>query len=87
MQLLLALAFINKLVLDFFVPFIKIREKTLKTGHSSEHLPHMGDNKCRGRDEKIIHTVKLLSNWLRVDGVVWYVPTGQGYHLNAIHQV
>lgn len=47
----------------------------------------MGDNKCRAGDEKIIHSVKLLSNWLCVDGVVWYVPTGQGYHLNAIYQV
>ena len=44
----------------------------------------MGDEECGGGNEEIVHPVKLLPHRLGVDGVVWYIPTGQGYHLNRI---
>jgi hypothetical protein len=43
----------------------------------------MGDNERCGGNEKIVHSVKLPSNWLGMDGVVRRITTGQGYYLNT----
>ena len=43
----------------------------------------MGDEEGGGGDEEVIGSVELLSHRLGVDGVVWRVPAGQGYHLNT----
>lgn len=63
---------------------VKIREKS-KTDHSFQHLPHVGDEECGSGNEKVVHSVKLLSHGLGVDGVVRHIPTGQGYYLHRTH--
>lgn len=46
------------------------------------NLPYVGNDKGCSWNEKVVHSVKLLSHWLSMDCVMRNTPTGLCYHLH-----